>query len=147
MIVATDEDYRDLLAFRARLRRFERWSADQAEAHGLTSTQHQLLLAIGGYPVDGAGESGSDPADRHAAGPTIGEVSELLLLKHHSGVELVDRTQALGLVERVRDEVDHRRVRLRLTAAGADVLATLSDIHLAQVRRFAGGLPLPDVPA
>jgi hypothetical protein len=46
----TDADYRHLLEFRTGLRRFLRWSEDQANAQDLTAAQHQLLLAIKGHP-------------------------------------------------------------------------------------------------
>ena len=130
--MATDDDYRLLLRFRTRLREFEQWSSAQAEARGLTTTQHQLLLAV----------RGSEEAE-----PTIGDVAELLLVKHHTAGELVDRTQALGLVERVRDREDHRRVRLRLTPEGRAVLEELTELHAAEVRRLGGAFPFSDEPA
>jgi hypothetical protein len=40
------QDFENLLAFRVALRRFQRWSEDQASAVGLTHVQHQLLVAI-----------------------------------------------------------------------------------------------------
>ena len=45
-----DADYEDLLALRTGLRRFLRWSEQQAEGAGLTPAQQQLLLAIRGHP-------------------------------------------------------------------------------------------------
>ena len=121
--VPTDNQYERLLAFRVRLRRFDSWSREAAEARGLTHAQHQLLLAIRGH----AGE----------LGPTIGDVAESLLVKHHTASELVDRTQALGLVARQRDPRDHRRVRLALTERGHEVLAELTEVHLEELRRLA----------
>ena len=50
-----DEDYRALLRFRIRLRRFDQWSRGEAEAHGLTHAQHQLLLAVRGFEGDPGG--------------------------------------------------------------------------------------------
>ncbi len=120
---ATDDDYRRLLAFRTGLRRFLHWSEEQAAAVGLTSAQHQLLLAVRG--LDG------DP------GPTVGEISEVLLLKHHSTVGLVDRTEALGLVRRGKDAHDGRVVRVTLTAKGRRVLEQLSARHLAELEQLA----------
>lgn len=117
------ETYAALLRFRTRLREFDQWSRAAAEEHGVTHTQHQLLLAVRGH---------ADPA-----GPTIGDVAELLLVRHHTAGELVDRTQALGLVERVRDPTDGRRVRLRLTDEGHRLLQALTAVHLTEVRRLA----------
>ena len=42
----TRQDFERLLEFRVTLRRFQRWSEDQAQAGGLTHVQHQLLVAI-----------------------------------------------------------------------------------------------------
>ena len=123
----TDADYEDLLALRTGLRRFLRWSEQQAEESGLTPAQHQLLLAVRGH------------SDRR--GPTIGEVADYLLLRHHSAVGLIDRADAAGLVERVRDAEDHRLVRLQLTATGTKRLEALSAQHLEELQRLARKLP------
>lgn len=114
--------YARLLSLRTALRHFERWSEQQAKAAGLTAAQHQLLLAVRGH---------DDPR-----GPTIGEVADYLLLRHHSTVGLVDRADAAGLVARVRDPDDHRVVRLRLTAKGSRRLERLSALHLEELERL-----------
>src|SRR3546814_4105048 len=44
-----DAQYERLLGFRDGLRRFLRWSDDQAKAAGITPAQHQLLLAVRGH--------------------------------------------------------------------------------------------------
>src|SRR5579875_886360 len=118
-----DEAYERLLALRTGLRRFLRWSEQQAASAGLTPAQHQLLLAIRGHP---------DPR-----GPTIGELADYLLLRHHSAVGLVDRADAAGLVTRARDDHDHRVVRLRLTEDGAERLEALSALHLQEIERLS----------
>jgi hypothetical protein len=46
----TDDDFRNSLRFRVTLRRFMRWSEEQAGAVGRTPTQHQLLVSIKGHP-------------------------------------------------------------------------------------------------
>ena len=122
-----DADYEDLLALRTGLRRFLRWSEQQGDEAGLTPAQHQLLLAIRGHP------------DRR--GPTVGEVADYLLLRHHSAVGLVDRADAAKLVKRVRDPEDHRVVRLQLTAAGSKRLEALSEVHLEELGRLGRTLP------
>jgi DNA-binding MarR family transcriptional regulator len=115
-----DGDYERLLGFRDGLRRFVRWSEDQARSVGLTGPQHQLLLAIRG----------------HGAPPSIGEVASHLLLRHHSVVELVDRAVAARLVERTGDPDDQRVVRLRLTAEGEQRVAALAAAHLEELSRL-----------
>jgi DNA-binding MarR family transcriptional regulator len=118
----TDTEYRRLLKFRTGLRRFLRWSREQAAAVGLTPAQHQLLLAIRGH---------DDPR-----GPTIGEVAGYLLLRHHSAVELVDRAAAANLVERAPDPDDQRVVRLWLTNLGARHLERLAALHVEELGRL-----------
>jgi len=118
----SDDQYRELLAFRTGLRRFMRWSENQATALRLTPAQHQLLLAVRGH---------DDPL-----GPTIGDVADSLLLRHHSAVGLVDRAAVAKLVERRSDPDDHRIVRLRLTSLGARRLRQLSHMHFAELRRM-----------
>ena len=120
--VLTDRDYARLLAVRTRLRVFESWSADRAAELGLTTAQHQLMLAVRGH------------YDRR--GPTIGEAADYLLLKHHSTVELANRTQELGLIKRGHDAHDHRVVRLTLTGEGRKVLRALSAAHLEELQRL-----------
>jgi DNA-binding MarR family transcriptional regulator len=117
-----DADYQRLLTVRSALRRFERWSAEQAAEHGLTASQHQLMLAIRGH---------DEPQ-----GPTIGQVADYLLTRHHSVVELVDRTERLGLIVRSRDPDDHRAVRLGLARHGALVLESLTGDHLEELERL-----------
>lgn len=122
-----DEAYARLLTLRTGLRRFLRWSEEQAAVAGLTPAQHQLLLAVRGHP---------DPR-----GPTIGELADYLLLRHHSTVGLVDRADSAGLVTRERDADDHRVVRLRLTEDGAERLEALAALHLQELERLSLDLP------
>lgn len=119
----TEKDYARLLGFRTELRRFLHWSEEQARASGLTPAQHQLILAVKGH---------ADPA-----GPTIGDVAGYLTLRHHSAVELVDRAEKAGLVERHRDDADHRVIRLSLTADGEERIQRLSRLHLDELRQLA----------
>jgi len=119
----TDEEYQRLLEFRTGIRRFLHWSEQQANEVGLTGTQHQLLLAIRGHP---------DPQ-----GPTVGDIANYLLLRHHSAVGLVDRAEDAGLVTRVPDRGDQRVVRCKLTALGARRVRQLSRLHLEELSRVA----------
>ena len=116
----TSDEYRALAEFRWRLRRFLHFSEQATRAAGLEPQQHQLLLALRGFPTD-------QPV-------TIGDLAARLLLQHHSTVELVDRSARQGLVERQRDETDRRRVIIRLTAAGEAVLRALSLPHREELR-------------
>ena len=120
MSTVSDSDYEHLLGFRDQLRRFLHWSEQQALDIGITPAQYQLLLAIRGH-VGGS--------------PTIGDVADHLLLRHHSAVGLVDRAELAGLVERHTDPDNLRVVRLRLTKLGARHLQRLAAAHLEQLRR------------
>ena len=60
-----------------------------------------------------------------AAAPSqsLGQLAVRLLCDKANASGLVDRLQAVGLVDRERDPLDGRRVKLALTPAGFDVLA------------------------
>jgi len=119
----TQQDFERLLEFRVTLRRFQRWSKDQAQAEGLTHVQHQLLVAIKGHRGD--------------LPPSVGDLAGYLLLRPHSTVELVDRAEAAALVERTPDGDDGRVVRVRLTRAGDRVLQKLTRAHLDRLHELA----------
>ena len=119
----TDEQFGRILEFRVALRRFGRFSEEQAAKLDITAAQYQLLLAIRGHD--------------HPRGPTIAEVARALLVRHHSAVGLVDRTQGLGLIERRRDGDDHRLVRLALTPEGHERVNALAEAHLTELRQLA----------
>jgi DNA-binding MarR family transcriptional regulator len=118
-----DADYERLLKFRTGLRRFLRWSEEQAQTAGVSPAQHQLLLAIRGHP--------------DSVGPTIGDVADSLLLRHNSAVELVDRAERAALVRRRQDRTDHRVVRLALTGRGAETLRRLTAVTLEELDRLS----------
>ena len=108
------------------LRRFLRWSEDQAAAAGFTPAQHQLLVAIKGHP-------GPEP-------PAIRELAEYLLLQSHSAVGLVDRAEAAGVVYRQQDDKDARVVRVHLTEKGDRLVRDLTTAHLTELYNLAGAL-------
>jgi DNA-binding MarR family transcriptional regulator len=116
-------DFEHLLELRTGLRRFLRWSEQQAHAAGLTPAKHQLLLAIRGHP---------DPA-----GPTIGEIADYLVLRHHSAVGLIDRAVVDGLVQRHADPASKSVVRVTLTQSGSDKLEELAEVHVQELAHLA----------
>jgi len=116
-----DADYRLLAEFRGTLRRFLAFSEARAAEVGLTPQQHQALLAIR------AAEPGT---------ATIGNVAEWLILKPHSASGLVDRLEALGLLERRISSSDRRQAQVVLTDKADRLLAQLSLTHREEIRRL-----------
>ena len=115
-------DYEALSEFRYLIRCFLEFSQNAARTAGLTPRQHQALLALRGYP-------GGGPV-------AIGDLAERLRIRHHTAVELVDRLSEAGLVERVIDPGDQRRVLLGLTDLADNHLADLSAAHLDELSRI-----------
>ena len=118
----TKEDFEALAQFRFGIRRYLRFSEETVRRHALSPQQYQLLLALKGFP-------GREWA-------TVRELAERLQLRHHSVVELLNRAQGQGLVQRVPDPNDRRAVRVELTAAGNEILARLSALHRDELRRM-----------
>jgi DNA-binding MarR family transcriptional regulator len=62
-----------------------------------------------------------------AAGPlTVGEQASHLGISHATATEVVDRLEAKGLVERMKDDGDQRRVFVSLTERGREQTAALA---------------------
>jgi DNA-binding MarR family transcriptional regulator len=121
-----EADYAALAQFRYQLRTFLAFSEAAAQRAGLTTQQHQALLAIKGL-------AGPD-------GASVGDVAGFLLIRHHTAVELVDRMAKLKLISRETDPEDARRVLVKLTARGEQKLRSLSRIHLDELRAAAPAL-------
>ncbi|HEV8523142.1 MAG TPA: helix-turn-helix domain-containing protein [Terriglobales bacterium] len=116
-------DFRALSEFRYQIRRFLAFSKKVALAAKVDPQQHQLMLAVRGLP----------PGMK----PTIRVLSERLQIRHHSTVELVDRSVRRGLLERQRDGADRRLVAVHLTAKGEKILNELA-LHHSNELRAAG---------
>jgi DNA-binding MarR family transcriptional regulator len=122
-VTLDQSDFEHLLELRTGLRRFLRWSEHQAKAAGLSTAKHQLLLAIRGHP--------------EPAGPTIGEIADYLVLRHHSAVGLIDRAAKDGLVKRTPDPESRSVVRVTLTPVGMAKLEALAEAHLQEIAHLA----------
>ncbi|MEQ2526752.1 MarR family transcriptional regulator [Robertmurraya yapensis] len=114
--------YEFLADFRYRIRKFLRFSESAARSQGLTPKQHQLLLSVKGYP-------GRDYV-------TPSELAERLQITHHACVGLIDRCEQLNLVTRRPNPEDGRSVLIEVTDKGLEVLRTLSEIHLEEIKRI-----------
>jgi DNA-binding MarR family transcriptional regulator len=115
-------DYEALAAFRYSLRKFLHFSEQVASKEGLTTQQHQTLLAIKGYPK------------REKV--TIGELAERLQIKHHSVVGLANRLVSEGYIARIPSPQDQRQVFLQLTRRGQNILTRLSMVHKEELKNL-----------
>ncbi len=119
----TQDDYRTLAAFRARLREFVAFSDRASATVGMTQQQYQALLALKTH-------SGAEPL-------TISGLAALLLIKHHSAVGMVDRLEKQGIVRREPSLRDRRVVGVRLTTRGSRAIGRVAKIHRDELRRIA----------
>lgn len=105
---------------------FLAFSETAAQRAGLTPQQYQALLAIKGF---------SNP---HPI--SVGDLARFLLIRHHTAVELMDRMTKSGLLSRMVDDEDRRRVLVKLTRRGEQKLATLAKIHFEKLRSASPAL-------
>lgn len=124
-------DFTTLSEFRYQMRRFERFSDDVIQTHGITPLQYLLLLHIKGYP-------GRDWA-------TVGELAERLQAKPHGVVALITRCEAARLVERRHSSADRRRVEIHLLPEGEALLAKLAQLHRTELQSLDGVFTIPTV--
>jgi DNA-binding MarR family transcriptional regulator len=114
-LATTEADIEAVAAFRYAIRRFLRFSEQAARRERITPQQHQLLLAIKGFP------------NRDYA--TVSELAHRLQMRQHSVVGLIDRTVKASLVRRVRGTQDRREVYIFITPEGEALLARLTELH------------------
>jgi DNA-binding MarR family transcriptional regulator len=128
-------DYAFWAEFRYQVRLWMRISEEAALEAGLSPQQHQVLLAIKGFP-------GSER-------PRIADLAERMQIRHHSMVGLLDRMEMQGFVRR-EPLGGGRGVSIVLTGDGERVLAEVSRVLRPKLRaagrRLVGALaPLTDV--
>src|ERR1039457_1324762 len=119
-------DYQALAEFRYQIRKFLRFSEQAVRAAGMEVGQYQLMLAIKGMP-DGVR-------------PRIRELANRMHVQHHSAVELINRLESGGYVQRARAQDDRREVLLALTPKGERVLGELALHHPDELRSAAPSL-------
>jgi DNA-binding MarR family transcriptional regulator len=122
----TLSDYQALAEFRYQIRRFLHFSEQAVQAAGLERGQYQLMLAIKGMP--------------EGVRPRIRELADRMHIQHHSAVELINRLEGGGYVQRERAQDDRREVLLALTPKGERVLGELALHHHEELRSAAPGL-------
>src|SRR5579862_6913944 len=116
-------DYQALAEFRYQIRKFLHFSEVAVQAAGLERGQYQLMLAIKGIP--------------EGVRPRIRELANRMQIQHHSAVELVNRLEAGGYVERERAHDDRREVLIALTPKGECVLEELALHHHEELQSAA----------
>jgi DNA-binding MarR family transcriptional regulator len=94
--------------------------------HGLESGEYDVLATVhrSGRPE----------------GLTAGSFLKAALVTSGAVTNRVDRMEAKGLVERVRDSDDRRSVKIRLTARGTEIVQRVTALHLANERRLLAAL-------
>ena len=122
----TTRDYAQLAAFRHALRGFMRFSEAAAAEAGLTTQHYQAMLVLRGCPDDQR--------------VSISDLAQQLFIRHNSAVGLVDRLVQEKLIVRVPSSVDRRKVELRLTGRGRQVLAKLAAMHRGELQRIGSNL-------
>jgi DNA-binding MarR family transcriptional regulator len=93
--------------------------AEALKPHGITPTQYNVLRIL-----RGAGE----------AGLCRSEIIERMIARVPDATRLLDRMEAVALVERQRSAEDRRFVTTRITAAGLRLLAEL-DAAIVELHR------------
>jgi DNA-binding MarR family transcriptional regulator len=109
-----------LVALRRIIRATDIYSQKLRKTVGLTTPQLLVLRAVA-----------------RSGDVTLGRVARDLSLSQATVTTLVDRLETGGFVTRARSDEDRRRVFVRLTAAGSEVLSLAPDLLQDRfVRRF-----------
>ena len=110
--------------FHCSIIRFVRTREQAVRASGLEPLQYQFLTLV-------------EPLYANGGQPNISKVASRLGMRHHSAVELVDRLEERGLLERKRGKHDRRHVFLHATPEGKKLLRRLVAKEQRAVRLFA----------
>jgi DNA-binding MarR family transcriptional regulator len=94
---------------------------------GLGPRQYELLVTVSQWK---------------SKGPTVRNIAESMRIRHNTTVELIDRATECGAIERIRDGSDRRKVYVRLTPHGEEILRTVADQVLGrEVRAESEAVP------
>jgi DNA-binding MarR family transcriptional regulator len=95
-----------LIALRRVTRAVDQYSRRLAQQHGLTGPQAMIMKEV-----------------QRSAGLTMGDLARRVSLSQATVTDVAKRLEARGLLERSRDQNDRRRVTIRLTPAGEQLVA------------------------
>jgi len=118
--------YRALAQLRYRIRHFLRDGDATARQLGLEPQQYLLLLALRGLP--------------EGTKATIRTLAERLALKHNSTVELINRLEKHGYVQRSRSLDDRRCVVVTLLPRGKKLLEQVARQRITELRASGAAL-------
>jgi len=118
----SDADFTQLADFRYALRCFLEFSESAAAKEGMTPQQHQALLVIRASEDSTA---------------TVGRLAERLRIRHNTAVELAQRLEVSGLIDRQVSDGDRRTVLLTLTREGSSRLEKLTHVHRAELLQLS----------
>lgn len=113
-------EYKARADFRNVIRKFLAFADEAAQKAGITSRQHEALLAIMASDRD----------------PTIGDLAECLVIRHHSAVGLVDRLEHAGFVYRRTSSENYKQVVICLRPKAIKLLNQLADAHKRELKRI-----------
>jgi len=112
--------------WRASVQAFLHGSKDILKRYAISTRGYHSLLEIWGAP--------------EGEGLPVGELAELIHVRHNTAVGIVDELCKKGLTLRQRAVDDKRVVRVQLTDQGRGVLAQLVDAHLRELDKIAANL-------
>jgi DNA-binding MarR family transcriptional regulator len=116
----TTADYRALAELRYQIRHFLHDGDVAARQCGLEPQQYYLLLALRGIP--------------EGIEATVRTLAERLALKHNSAVELIDRMEKHGYVQRMRSSGDRRYAVVSLLPGGRILLEKVAQKRITELR-------------
>lgn len=111
-------------------RLFERGVKEVFTAHGLESFEFDVLATL---------RRSGEPYEL-----TAGALLKAAMVTSGAITNRIDKMEAKGLVERVRDIGDRRSVRIRLTRHGLELVDEVLVQHVANEARLLSGLPAAD---
>ena len=115
-----EDDFVGLAGFRFALRRFLTFSEAAVKSAGITSQQYQTMLAV----------RASENQEL-----SMKALAQEMMLKPNGTVQLVDRLEALGMLQRRSAPSDRRSVLITLTRLGNRVIEVLAAEHSAELVR------------
>lgn len=126
MTAGEREDHARIKLWRSSVQGFLHGSKEILKRHGVSTRGYHSLLEIWAAPSD--------------VGLAVGDLAELIHVRHNTAVGVVDELCRLELTVRKRLANDRRVVLVQLTGAGRDVLAQLVREHIDELDKISANL-------